>query len=108
MKNSEFTLALEEVFGPVFGNSLAQDLVLSPWGVSASAALAQGVDPREVWDRLCDEMAPIFFVHRWKNAASQSCPSWAGGGHGHGQLVVQTSLAFEQRFGYSLSQTTFL
>ena len=48
MKNSEFTLALEEVFGPVFGNSLAQDLVLSPWGVSASAALAQGVDPREV------------------------------------------------------------
>lgn len=32
MKNSEFTLALEEVFGPVFGNSLAQDLVLSPWG----------------------------------------------------------------------------
>ena len=56
MKNSEFTLALEEVFGPVFGNSLAQDLVLSPWGLSASAALAQGVDPREVWDRLCDEM----------------------------------------------------
>ena len=54
MKNSEFTLALEEVFGSVFGNSLAQDLVLSPWGLSASAALAQGVDPREVWDRLCE------------------------------------------------------
>ena len=32
MKNSEFTLALEEVFGSVFGNSLAQDLVLSPGG----------------------------------------------------------------------------
>ena len=64
MKNSEFTLALEEVFGSVFGNSLAQDLVHSPWGLSASAALAQGVDPREVWDRLCDEMQ-VSETQRW-------------------------------------------
>ena len=64
MKNSEFTLALEEVFGSVFGNSLAQDLVLSPWGLSASAASAQGVDPREVWDRLCDEMQ-VSETQRW-------------------------------------------
>jgi hypothetical protein len=64
MKNSEFTLALEEVFGSVFGNSLAQDLVLSPWELSASAALAQGVDPREVWDRLCDEMQ-VSETQRW-------------------------------------------
>ena len=64
MKNSEFTLALEEVFGSVFGNSLAQYLVLSPWGLIAIAALAQGVDPREVWDRLCDEMQ-VSESQRW-------------------------------------------
>ncbi|UNX55940.1 DUF3046 domain-containing protein [Georgenia sp. TF02-10] len=57
MKHSEFWRVVEETFGPGYGRSLAEDLVLpGVGGRSATAALDAGVPPRQVWDALCDEM----------------------------------------------------
>lgn len=55
MKHSEFWRALDEVFGSAYGRSLAQDLVLQPWSMTALQVLDAGESPRRVWDALCDE-----------------------------------------------------
>lgn len=55
MKHSEFWRAVEDVFGPAHGRSLAQDLVLPGLGATCAQALAEGASPREVWHALCDE-----------------------------------------------------
>ncbi|GAA4423630.1 hypothetical protein GCM10023169_19520 [Georgenia halophila] len=57
MKHSEFWQVLDETFGPGYGRSVAEDLVLpGAGGRTAAAALAEGVPPRQVWDAVCDEM----------------------------------------------------
>ena len=55
MKDSEFWNALEEVFGPTLGHSLASDLYLPPLKDTARAALASGVSPDLVWVALVGE-----------------------------------------------------
>ena len=48
MREREFWQLLEEVFGRVYGRSLARDQRLT--------ALDAGVEPRVVWNVLCDQM----------------------------------------------------
>lgn len=55
MNRSEFWKALEKVFGPALGHSIAQDLYLPRVGNTATAALAEGVPPMEVWKALAEE-----------------------------------------------------
>ena len=55
VKHSEFWNAVEAVFGPAYGRSLAQDLVLPGLGVTCVQALDTGVAPERVWGLLCDE-----------------------------------------------------
>ena len=47
---SEFWDALDEVYGPSLGRSLAQDLYLpAPIGATAAEALDRGDEPDDVW-----------------------------------------------------------
>ena len=55
MKESEFWNALEQVFTPALGRSLASDLYLPALGDTAAAALQEGVPPQRVWTALVDE-----------------------------------------------------
>ncbi|WP_067782460.1 DUF3046 domain-containing protein [Actinomyces vulturis] len=64
MKHSEFWNALDEVFGSAYGRSLAQDLVLSALGTTASEALDKGQSPRDVWHALADDME-LSDAQRW-------------------------------------------
>lgn len=55
MRRSEFARAVADEFGPR-GSSLVADLALSGVGHrTAAQALADGVDPREIWLALCVE-----------------------------------------------------
>lgn len=67
MKRSEFDKALEQVFGPALGLSLAQDLYLPRFRGTAREALDAGQKPDAVWEALVletgvDESAR--WVHR--------------------------------------------
>lgn len=56
MRRSEFHRAVDDEFGGRAG-AVVTDLVLSRvGGRTASDALAAGVDPREVWLALCEEL----------------------------------------------------
>lgn len=55
MKHSEFYEAVEATFGSALGRSYVSDLYLSSLGGTASDALAVGVNPDQVWVRLCEE-----------------------------------------------------
>lgn len=52
MKRSEFDKALEQVFGPALGLSLAQDLYLPLFRGTAQEALEAGHKPDQVWEAL--------------------------------------------------------
>ncbi|TYL52249.1 DUF3046 domain-containing protein [Agromyces mariniharenae] len=55
MKLSEFQIAVDDEFGPAYGNVVVNDLVLSGVGDrTAREALAAGVPAREVWHALCE------------------------------------------------------
>ena len=55
MKLSEFQNAVDDEFGPAYGNVVVNDVVLSGVGDrTAREALAAGVPPREVWLALCE------------------------------------------------------
>jgi len=57
MRNREFWLLVDEVFGRVHGRALAQDLVLTELGNrTAVRALDDGTEPRTVWHALCEAM----------------------------------------------------
>ncbi|MBB2955352.1 hypothetical protein FHX77_000760 [Bifidobacterium commune] len=57
MKEREFWQLLEEVLGRSYGRSVAQDQVLPSFGgMTVVEALADGVEPRVVWNVLCDEL----------------------------------------------------
>jgi hypothetical protein len=48
---------MEHAFGPVLAKSLAQDLVIGSLGsITAAQALEVGVEPRRVWDAVCNLM----------------------------------------------------
>lgn len=56
MRRSEFNRAVADEFG-ARANAVVTDLVLSKvGGRSAADAIAAGVDPREVWLALCEEL----------------------------------------------------
>lgn len=55
MRLSAFWTLMDDEFGPVYSRSLAKDLHLSALGSrTPEQALAEGVDPRDVWAALCD------------------------------------------------------
>lgn len=53
MKLSEFRIAVDEEFGPGYGQVVVNDLVLPEYGRTAADALAAGVRPRDVWLAIC-------------------------------------------------------
>ncbi|MDQ7880127.1 DUF3046 domain-containing protein [Microbacterium sp. QXD-8] len=56
MRRSEFDRAVADEFG-ARASAVVTDLVLSRvGGRTAAEAIAAGVDPREVWLALCDEL----------------------------------------------------
>ncbi|RXZ46046.1 DUF3046 domain-containing protein [Agromyces binzhouensis] len=55
MKRSEFALAVEQEFGPGYGDVVVNDVVLVELGNrTAREALAAGAAPRDVWFALCE------------------------------------------------------
>lgn len=57
MRHREFWALVDEVFGPVYGRTLAGDQVLGALGnVTAAQAIEDGVEPRTVWHALCDAL----------------------------------------------------
>lgn len=57
MREREFWELLEEVFGRVYGRSLASDQRLDRLeGMTVVEALAAGEEPRVIWNVLCDQM----------------------------------------------------
>lgn len=57
MPESVFWELLESIFGRGYGHSLARDLTLDELGgYTAEKALCAGIDPRTVWNILCEHM----------------------------------------------------
>ncbi|WP_418969894.1 DUF3046 domain-containing protein [Alloscardovia omnicolens] len=57
MREREFWELLEEVFGRVYGRSLAQDQALDALNnMTVEQALHEGIEPRTVWNVLCNQM----------------------------------------------------
>jgi len=57
VREREFWQLLEEVFGRVYGRSLARDQRLTALdAMTVIEALDAGVEPRVVWNVLCDQM----------------------------------------------------
>ncbi|WP_018143603.1 DUF3046 domain-containing protein [Alloscardovia criceti] len=57
MREREFWQLLEEVFGRVYGRSLAHDQTLEKLdNRTVNEAIKDGVEPRIVWNILCDHM----------------------------------------------------
>ena len=65
MREREFWELLDEVFGHSYGRSLARDQQLIALDCSTvEQALSDGVEPRVVWNVLCDQM-DIADDRRW-------------------------------------------
>ncbi len=65
MREREFWQLLEEVFGRTYGRSIAHDQTLNQLdNKTVEEALVSGVEPREVWNVLCDQMG-IPDSQRW-------------------------------------------
>ena len=57
VREREFWALVDEVFGRGYGRSLARDQgLVALGGMSVVDALAAGVEPRVVWNVLCDQM----------------------------------------------------
>jgi hypothetical protein len=57
VREREFWQLLEEIFGRVYGRSLSVDLGLTALGgLTVVGALEEGIEPRVVWNVLCDQM----------------------------------------------------
>lgn len=57
MTRSEFLRALTEEFGEVMAATVTRDVVLGVLGnLTASEALEAGVEPKVVWEALCEAM----------------------------------------------------
>lgn len=76
MREREFWQLLEEVFGRVYGRSLSRDLALTKLdNRTVVQALDDGVEPRIVWNILCDQM-DIPDSKRWgKDHAAPPLPA---------------------------------
>lgn len=75
MHYREFWERLDEVFGDVYGRSVAVDVILvAVGGMNVTEALAAGVAPRDAWVALCDEM-DIPESERWPKEQRRDSPS---------------------------------
>lgn len=54
MRASEFRRLMHDEFGPARGDLMADSLHLPGLDRTAAAALADGVEPRVVWEAVCD------------------------------------------------------
>ncbi|WP_435299849.1 DUF3046 domain-containing protein [Timonella sp. A28] len=74
MRNREFWLLVDEVFGAQYGKTLASDQVLLELdNHTAVQALEQGVEPRHVWHALCDAM-DVSEQDRWGTDKFRQAP----------------------------------
>ena len=65
MREREFWELLDEVFGRVYGRSLARDQRLTRLdNMTVLEALESGEEPRTIWNVLCDQME-IPDAERW-------------------------------------------
>ncbi|RBP98210.1 hypothetical protein CRD60_03475 [Bifidobacterium aemilianum] len=65
MREREFWELLEEVLGRVYGRSISRDMKLTALDdMTVVEALEAGVEPRIVWNVLCDQM-DIPDAQRW-------------------------------------------
>lgn len=65
MRYREFWQLVDEVLGSAHGRALVHELVLAPLdGRTAEQALDDGVEPRDVWHALCDEL-DVPDARRW-------------------------------------------
>lgn len=65
MREREFWQLLDEVFGRAYGRALAHDQKLIQLNnVTVVEALESGVEPRTVWNVLCDQME-VPDAQRW-------------------------------------------
>ena len=76
MREKEFWALLEEVFGRAYGRSIARDQVIDELeSMTVYDALDAGIEPRRVWNALCDHMH-IPDAQRWgKNQHTLAPPS---------------------------------
>ncbi|MDN5789519.1 MAG: DUF3046 domain-containing protein [Micrococcales bacterium] len=57
MRMSHFWTLMEDEFGTAYSGSLVRDHVLGALGDrTALVALADGVEPRRVWEAICQDM----------------------------------------------------
>lgn len=67
MLYSEFREVLEEALGSTWGRSVLVDLYLPRVGMTGAEALERGIEPREVWAGLVDELdldPDLLWLHR--------------------------------------------
>lgn len=80
MRNRELTDLVADVLGPVEGRLLLEELVLADLGDrTGAAALAAGVEPRDVWHALCDALG-IPDTARWGTDPHRQAPPRHAGG----------------------------
>ena len=74
MRYSEFRELVDDVLGPAHGGVLVASLRLGVLGDrTAQAALADGVEPRDVWHALCDEL-DVPDERRWGTGRRRAAP----------------------------------
>lgn len=74
MRNREFWLLVDEVFGVQYGKTLANDQYLTELrNMTAAQAIEDGVDPRIVWHVLCDAL-DVPDEQRWGKDKHRQAP----------------------------------
>ncbi|TLP96066.1 DUF3046 domain-containing protein [Nesterenkonia salmonea] len=53
MRESRFWALMEDEFGKAYAHVLADQLVITPFQLTAKEALGAGVSTREVWEAVC-------------------------------------------------------
>ena len=55
MRESRFWGLMEDEFGATYAHVLADQLVITPFQLTAREALGAGISTREVWEAVCDQ-----------------------------------------------------
>lgn len=74
MRERDFWLLIDEVFGSAYGRALAREQILPALeGRTPVAALEDGDEPRNVWHALCDAL-DIPDAERWGTDKYRQAP----------------------------------
>jgi hypothetical protein len=74
VRYSDFSQLVDEVFGPAYGRVLVREQVLPALGDRTPAdAMADGVEPRDVWHALCDAL-DVPLDRRWGHDRHRQAP----------------------------------